>query len=674
MPKPLIKVGKYDIVKKIAKGGMGAVYLAKHPTLKRFVILKQLTLRGGGGFVQRFKREASLMIDFRDEHIVPVYDHFKVGSSYYIAMEYVDGTSLDRLIEESGGLSNEAALLIFSEICRGLKYAHDKDVIHRDIKPANVLISKQGEVKLTDFGIATSKEAEEEGLTKIGMTLGTPAYMSPEQIADTSKVDMRADIYSMGVMFYEMLTGKKPFPSRFSPDVIDKISKGIYVNPKKINPTIPRAFLRIIKRTMNCKVNKRYKDLGSVLNILDRYTKKYKGQREINADVRRYLEGNEITLPTTMKVGKKRHKRGGILIGVTVGLAALTVLFLGGLFCYYKGYVYEYLRAREYGKLEITASIPQDYFKEARLIYAYALLTCLDETDAEAEGSGPEYHYRLTPKREGFLYPILKEQASEEEDAATGPDEALLSTGDLYLRAGNYELVLYLENGKHIMRFYLYPRVLQRENLDTEDKRNLAFRVPISVKKQITIDHRVSDSETGMSLYDEADIDFYLAEQDRWLDWKFYHSNRRLAEYLASKLQSGERYRFRYSADGYYDVETEFYVETSLDSAVSEVGLIRKSGTLVVESDYEGLDILIDNRAESYIGVQKKQFVRYEDTTLEPKKFPLSEGTYAITVGRGKRTVQNAQFRIVGEKTTRVRVTYDPGEKSIGLEVERPGG
>ena len=250
MPKQITTVGKYDIVKKIAKGGMGAVYLAKHPTLKRYVILKQLTLRGGGGFVQRFKREASFMIDFRNEHIVPVYDHFKVGSSYYIAMEYVDGTSLDALIEQSGGLSNEAALLIFSEICRGLKYAHDKDVIHRDIKPANILLSKQGEVKLTDFGIATSKEAEEEGLTKIGMTLGTPAYMSPEQIADTSTVDKRADIYSMGVMFYEMLTGKKPFPSRFASDVIDKINRGQYVRPKKINPSIPGSFVRIIKKTV----------------------------------------------------------------------------------------------------------------------------------------------------------------------------------------------------------------------------------------------------------------------------------------------------------------------------------------------------------------------------------------------------------------------------------------
>ena len=156
MPRQLTKVGKYTIVGKMAKGGMGSVYKAKHPTLKRFVILKQLTLRGGAGISERFKREAQLMIDFRHENIVPVYDHFKSGSSYFIAMEFVDGTSLDKLIADRSKLSPEATLLIFSEVCRGLKYAHDKGVIHRDIKPANILLSKEGEVKLVDFGIATT--------------------------------------------------------------------------------------------------------------------------------------------------------------------------------------------------------------------------------------------------------------------------------------------------------------------------------------------------------------------------------------------------------------------------------------------------------------------------------------------------------------------------------------
>lgn len=665
MPKQITKVGKYDIVRKIAKGGMGAVYLAKHPTLKRYVILKQLTLRGGGGFVQRFKREASLMIDFRTEHIVPVYDHFKVGSSYYIVMEYVDGVSLDGLIEESGGLSNEAALLIFSEICRGLKYAHDKDVIHRDIKPANILISKQGAVKLTDFGIATSKEAEEEGLTKVGMTLGTPAYMSPEQITDTSKVDMRADIYSLGVMFYEMLTGKKPFPSRFAPDAIDQINRGIYVKPRKINPSIPRAFVRIIKRTMNNKIGKRFKDLGLVLNILEKYTKKYRNQREINADIKRYLEGKEITLPTAMKVGKKRHRRGGILIGVTVGLAALTALFFGGVFCYYRGYYYEYFKAKEYGKIEVTASIPGEYFKEARLIYAYALLRYQDRDSEEAGEGQSEYHYRLTPERGRLPIPFRKKEEEQEE-------EKLLTTSVLYLPAGNYELELYLENQKYFKSFYLFPRIIQKENLDTEEKRNLDFRITQSAPKQISIGHRVSDIETGRSLYDVTDISFYLEDQDRWIDWKFYSSSERLRRYLEGKLESGMWYRFRYKAPDYLEVDTKLYVESSLDSAQVDIGLVRKTGKVVIESDHAGLDILIDNREESYIGERLKDFVSYGATVDGEKEFMLPEGNYTVTVQKGSRVVQNAQFRIASEKVTRLKVSYDAVEKSLELNAMNP--
>ena len=232
------KIGKYEIIGKIGEGGMGAVYKAKHPTLRRAVILKQLTLKGSRGITERFKREARLMLDFRHEHIVQVYDHFKEGNSYYIAMEYIDGTTLDRLIQIKRHLSSQAAILIFIEICKGLKYAHDKNVIHRDIKPANILISKKGEVKLTDFGIATSEEDTKLGLTRAGMTLGTPAYMAPEQIADSKNVDKRADIYSMGVVLYLMVTGKLPFTANMAPETLSRIHKGKYTSPKDINPHI----------------------------------------------------------------------------------------------------------------------------------------------------------------------------------------------------------------------------------------------------------------------------------------------------------------------------------------------------------------------------------------------------------------------------------------------------
>ena len=210
-------IGKYKITAEIARGGMGAVYKAVHPTLKRNVILKKLILKGSATVTERFKREARIMMDFKNDYIVNVYDHFKQGSFYNIVLEYVDGIALNRLIRQERYLPNDITLLIFRDCCRALKYAHSKNVIHRDIKPGNILLSKAGEVKLVDFGIAVSMD-EEAGLTRDGVTLGTPSYMAPEQFESTKSVDKRADIYSMGVMLYEMVTGKKPFPGNFSPE------------------------------------------------------------------------------------------------------------------------------------------------------------------------------------------------------------------------------------------------------------------------------------------------------------------------------------------------------------------------------------------------------------------------------------------------------------------------
>lgn len=241
-------IDKYKVEALIAQGGMGAVYKALHPTLKRPVIIKKLTLRGSADIAERFKREARILMDFRHEGVVDMYDHFKLGQSYYIVLEYVDGGSLEEVVKKHRYLENGVAAYILYHAAVALHYAHEKKVVHRDIKPANLLLSRAGEVKLVDFGIAVSDTDSDEGLTREGMTLGTPSYMAPEQFQNTKNVDRRADIYSLGVLAYEMLTGKKPFPGGFSPELIANIQKGRYPSPGNSIPISIPSWPGLLRR------------------------------------------------------------------------------------------------------------------------------------------------------------------------------------------------------------------------------------------------------------------------------------------------------------------------------------------------------------------------------------------------------------------------------------------
>jgi len=668
MPKQMTRVGKYEIVAMIARGGMGAVYKAKHPTLKRYVILKQLALRGGSGFIQRFKREASLMLDFRNHHIVQVYDHFKEGSSYYIAMEYVDGIGLDKLIDEKGRLSGSVAILIFLEICKGLQYAHEKSVIHRDIKPANILISRGGEVKLVDFGIATSKEADEDGLTKAGMTLGTPAYMSPEQIADTRKVDHRADIYSLGVVLYEMLTGQKPFTGGFTAESINRINRGIYTKPQRINPSIPGVLRRLISKSMHHRVTRRYKNIGQIIGKLERFTRRFRDQQVINRVIKSYVAGTEFSLPSR-RIGGRRK---GFRLKVAIGCAVLAGIAVGARYIHEKGYYYEYLKKDEYGATEVRVDVPERYYKDVTLMYAYCIfkpLTEGEDTTHEFQlsaGSGGLFDFRRKTtggvKTGGIFSRFFKKGEKEQ-----GTEPQILSTGVLYLPAGLYDLELYVENAKFLKTLFLNPRSIQKQNVKTYERQILGFNLRQSDSKPIQVYPRVYDSVSGQSLYRSADILLYLRETGKWINWKDYQNSARLRRFLAGQLRSGNSYTLRFEAPFYYPQTVKFFVENDLDSVRVEVGLIKKPGRLVVKSDYPGLTLLVDGRTESYLGGEEKEFVRYGETIAGRKEFPLAEGNYLLTVMKDKRRVENYQFSIAPDETTLLEVTYSAEDKKISI-------
>ncbi|MGD9127974.1 MAG: polysaccharide biosynthesis/export family protein, partial [Planctomycetia bacterium] len=233
-----------EILELIGRGGMGVVYKARQKRLNRLVALKILSprLSRDAAFAERFVREARAMAMLNHPHIVAVYDFGEVDGIYYFLMEFVDGVNLRRLLD-AGKLASEEALAIVPQVCDALQYAHDHGVVHRDIKPENVLMDKEGRVKIADFGIAKlvgvqkaslqsqvgeiqSGESKgshsvsrpiHEPLTEAGQVVGTPRYMAPEQVETPQQVDHRADIYSLGVVFYQMLTGELPTGGHFEP-------------------------------------------------------------------------------------------------------------------------------------------------------------------------------------------------------------------------------------------------------------------------------------------------------------------------------------------------------------------------------------------------------------------------------------------------------------------------
>ena len=298
-----------EILDVLGAGGMSAVYKARQPRLNRLVALKIMVAEPGHetDFALRFEREAQVLARLSHPHIVILYDFGELGTErtgadplFYFLMEYVDGTDLGQLIK-SKELQPAQALAIVPQICEALQYAHDQGITHRDIKPANILIDKRGVVKIADFGLAKmvgggTEEALMTGLTQTGTAMGTPHYMAPEQWEHPQQVDHRADIYALGVVFYEMLTGERP--------------AGVFEPPsKKTKPPVDKKLDGVVMRAMDKNPDRRYQQAG-----------------QIGDDVTR-ISGANKSRPATTK-GTSEPKRSPLKPLLAIGIAA--TLAVGG--------------------------------------------------------------------------------------------------------------------------------------------------------------------------------------------------------------------------------------------------------------------------------------------------------------------------------------------------------
>ncbi len=504
------KIGKYNIQDVVAKGGMGVVYKAMHPNLKHQVVIKKLTMRGNKPIVERFKREARVLLELQHANIVRMFDYFTEGSSHYIVLELVDGMSLDKLIRKVKKLSWQTALLIVRDSCKALKLAHSKGIIHRDIKPGNILISTKGEIKLADFGIASEeKEREvEQDITQAGITLGTPAYMPPEQFEDSKNVDVRADIYALGVMLYEMVTGQKPYGANMVPETLIQIKKGQYVAPGKLEQNLPAGICRIIKKMMNPKTKKRYKNADAVLKAVNSQLNKFEIKPIRVSMVKLMLMQNFVE---PIFIPKNRGLQKIIFI-----VAVSILLVAGGVFAWKQGYIHSTLLRSRFTPISVT----------------------LETSKASAISTGvpmnAQFYYNDNadiPSVDNSFRLFTKVQETDESE--------VFSTKPLYVRPGMYRVKVVVGSD-----------VFWKSLMVDENEQNIVFDIYNADSRTLNINASSFDLETGENI--TRSTDFLVLFNDEWV---------LLDELAEEDLKTGNILKIRAESDGYVTEHFSLLIE-----------------------------------------------------------------------------------------------------------------
>lgn len=265
------------IEKKLGEGGMGRVYLAHNieiPDRKYAVKVLKPELTRDPSFTQRFYEEACHQAELDHPNIVRMLDYFHIGDDYFLILEYVDGQALSDLVDSKGGrgLPEKQALSIIVGVLAGLDFAHQRAIVHRDVKSSNVLVDQEGRARLTDFGIAM--RAAGLARTPEGRVIGTPEYMSPEQLRDSGAIDHRSDVYSAGVILFEMLAGKLPFQGESFQTVQAQQLTSPVPDPRAANPKIRRRVADMVKRALQKSPVDRYQGCRQFIGAIEAYQRR----------------------------------------------------------------------------------------------------------------------------------------------------------------------------------------------------------------------------------------------------------------------------------------------------------------------------------------------------------------------------------------------------------------
>ena len=341
---------RYELLEKIGEGGMALVYKAKCHLLDRYVAVKVLKeeFSSDTEFVEKFKREATSAASLSDNNIVNIYDVGSQGDINYIVMEYVKGKTLKEIIREEGKITTVRTANLATQIAKALECAHRNNIIHRDIKPHNILVTDEGLVKVTDFGIA--KASNSVTITNSSKIMGSAHYFSPEQ-AKGSFVDCRTDIYSLGIVIYEMATGRVPYDAESPVSVALKHIQEPVVAPKELNGSIPESLNKLILKAVEKEPIKRYQTIKDMLLDL----KKIENKQEFNIhtnqlenDMTRIMDpiviDDKYDYEENEDKDKKRPKnKNGIdskkkktIMGIAIALLVIVIGGVSGYFAYSK--------------------------------------------------------------------------------------------------------------------------------------------------------------------------------------------------------------------------------------------------------------------------------------------------------------------------------------------------
>jgi len=486
-------IGKYKVLGVLAKGGMGVVYRAIHPSLKRYVVIKKMTARNRAGNGERFKKEAQILLDLQSPYIVHLFDYFTEEGYRYMVEELVDGQALDNLIKKQVSLPTPVAMLIMQDACFALKYAHSKNIVHRDIKPGNILISKRGEIKLADFGIASDQE---DTITQTGTSLGTPAYMPPEQWEDSAHVTNTADIYALGIMLYEMLTGSKPYPGTFSVETLNTIKKGKYINPRKIDSSIPKEVCRLIRKMIKPKSKNRYQSVEDVIVEVKKYLKHY-DTHELRVQVAKSV------------VTTKEYKFEGLepkdvikrrIRTIVLSVAAALVVFAG---CWKAGFIHRTILRHWYTPVKIEMVMPTGLTNNLDLPARCFFFENDNDKLPEVNGASKNFTVKGSRFSEKSVN-LFRKYILKQELLNLDPKNTTYSMPTVFLKHGDYRV-----------KVVIGPYVWWKNFTVDSDAQVIPCDFLKNTVRNLTVNYQIFDSETGEDI--SKYCEFKVLYKNKWV-------------------------------------------------------------------------------------------------------------------------------------------------------------